>query len=159
MAYSIYRVLVVYQSTVLQHPSQLGNYSACSAQLTARKNETTNASACRTSHHPTSNPLVSSLSYTTFSRGRPVTAHSFILATISSALAPLSFLSRVSAAGPAFATAHLRICPSVNTNLYSLSLVRTYARGRMPPKKVVKEEKIILGRPGNNLKSGIVCRD
>jgi obg-like ATPase 1 len=29
----------------------------------------------------------------------------------------------------------------------------------MPPKKVVKEEKIILGRPGNNLKSGIVCRD
>ncbi|KAH0284337.1 GTP-binding family protein [Aureobasidium namibiae CBS 147.97] len=26
----------------------------------------------------------------------------------------------------------------------------------MPPKKVVKEEKIILGRPGNNLKSGIV---
>ncbi|KAH0290343.1 GTP-binding protein YchF, partial [Aureobasidium melanogenum] len=35
---------------------------------------------------------------------------------------------------------------------------RTYAkgRGRMPPKKVVKEEKIPLGRPGNNLKSGIV---
>jgi obg-like ATPase 1 len=27
----------------------------------------------------------------------------------------------------------------------------------MPPKKVVKEEKILLGRPGNNLKSGIVC--
>ncbi|CAD0016147.1 unnamed protein product, partial [Aureobasidium pullulans] len=27
---------------------------------------------------------------------------------------------------------------------------------RMPPKKVVKEEKILLGRPGNNLKSGIV---
>jgi len=26
----------------------------------------------------------------------------------------------------------------------------------MPPKKVVKEEKVILGRPGNNLKSGIV---
>jgi len=26
----------------------------------------------------------------------------------------------------------------------------------MPPKKVVKEEKILLGRPGNNLKSGIV---
>jgi hypothetical protein len=29
----------------------------------------------------------------------------------------------------------------------------------MPPKKVVKEEKILLGRPGNNLKAGIVCRD
>ena len=26
----------------------------------------------------------------------------------------------------------------------------------MPPKKVVQEEKIPLGRPGNNLKSGIV---
>jgi obg-like ATPase 1 len=26
----------------------------------------------------------------------------------------------------------------------------------MPPKKVVQEEKILLGRPGNNLKSGIV---
>lgn len=26
----------------------------------------------------------------------------------------------------------------------------------MPPKKPAKEEKILLGRPGNNLKSGIV---
>jgi obg-like ATPase 1 len=26
----------------------------------------------------------------------------------------------------------------------------------MPPKKAAKEEKILLGRPGNNLKSGIV---
>lgn len=26
----------------------------------------------------------------------------------------------------------------------------------MPPKKAVVEEKILLGRPGNNLKSGIV---
>jgi hypothetical protein len=26
----------------------------------------------------------------------------------------------------------------------------------MPPKKQVVEEKILLGRPGNNLKSGIV---
>lgn len=29
-------------------------------------------------------------------------------------------------------------------------------RKKMPPKKQVKEEKILLGRPGNNLKSGIV---
>jgi hypothetical protein len=29
----------------------------------------------------------------------------------------------------------------------------------MPPKKAVKEEKILLGRPGNSLKSGIVCRE
>lgn len=28
----------------------------------------------------------------------------------------------------------------------------------MPPKKQVVEEKILLGRPGNNLKSGIVRR-
>lgn len=37
--------------------------------------------------------------------------------------------------------------------------VRTFAssRKKMPPKKAVKEEKILLGRPGNNLKSGIVC--
>jgi hypothetical protein len=28
----------------------------------------------------------------------------------------------------------------------------------MPPKKEVKQEKILLGRPGNSLKSGIVSR-
>jgi obg-like ATPase 1 len=39
-----------------------------------------------------------------------------------------------------------------------VTTTRNYARGkRMPPKKAVKEEKILLGRPGNNLKSGIVC--
>lgn len=37
---------------------------------------------------------------------------------------------------------------------------RTYAKKKkMPPKKAVKEEKVYLGRPGNNLKSGIVCRE
>ena len=35
--------------------------------------------------------------------------------------------------------------------------VRSYSKQRMPPKKQQKEEKILLGRPGNNLKSGIVC--
>jgi obg-like ATPase 1 len=36
---------------------------------------------------------------------------------------------------------------------------RSYSkRNKMPPKKVVQEEKILLGRPGNNLKSGIVGR-
>jgi hypothetical protein len=37
--------------------------------------------------------------------------------------------------------------------------VRSYAsakKKKMPPKKVVKEEKILLGRPGNSLTSGIV---
>ena len=37
------------------------------------------------------------------------------------------------------------------------STSQSYAKKRsMPPKKVVKEEKILLGRPGNSLKSGIV---
>jgi len=27
----------------------------------------------------------------------------------------------------------------------------------MPPKKAPVQEKVLLGRPGNNLKSGIVC--
>ena len=145
----------------LQLPSALGNRSGFTdlpTPLTAEKMRL-QRQRVSTSHHPTSNPLAPSLSYTTFSRGRPVTAHSFIFATISSALAPLSFLSRVSAAGPAFATAHLRFCWSANTKAQSFVPVRTYAKRRMPPKKVVKEEKILLGRPGNNLKSGIVCRD
>jgi hypothetical protein len=41
----------------------------------------------------------------------------------------------------------------------TLTTVRTYAsakKPKMPPKKVVKEEKLLLGRPGNSLKSGIV---
>jgi len=37
-----------------------------------------------------------------------------------------------------------------------LTTTRTYAKKKMPPKKAAKEEKILLGRPGNNLKSGIV---
>jgi obg-like ATPase 1 len=41
---------------------------------------------------------------------------------------------------------------SINT-----TTVRTYAKAKkMGPKKPVKEEKILLGRPGNSLKSGIV---
>ena len=40
----------------------------------------------------------------------------------------------------------------------SITTARHYSKKkRMPPKKAVKEEKILLGRPGNNLKSGIVC--
>ena len=40
---------------------------------------------------------------------------------------------------------------------------RACARGakpkKMPPKKAVVEEKVHLGRPGNSLKSGIVCQN
>jgi hypothetical protein len=41
----------------------------------------------------------------------------------------------------------------------AFTTVRTYAsakKPKMPPKKAVKEEKVLLGRPGNSLKSGIV---
>lgn len=31
------------------------------------------------------------------------------------------------------------------------------SKAKMPPKKAVVQEKVLLGRPGNNLKSGIVC--
>lgn len=48
-----------------------------------------------------------------------------------------------------------------NQSLLSCTVFITTTRAksgkRMPPKKAVKEEKILLGRPGNNLKSGIVC--
>jgi len=38
-----------------------------------------------------------------------------------------------------------------------ITSTRNYAKKRnMPPKKGVEEKKVLLGRPGNNLKSGIV---
>jgi hypothetical protein len=49
--------------------------------------------------------------------------------------------------------------PSNNlTPTFLLVFRRSYNKKprKMPPKKAVKEEKIMLGRPGNNLKSGIV---
>lgn len=50
----------------------------------------------------------------------------------------------------------------VHKNLLSCTVYtsqsRTYAKSRkMPPKKAAVEEKVLLGRPGNSLKSGIVC--
>jgi hypothetical protein len=52
---------------------------------------------------------------------------------------------------------------TLNQSLLSCTVLfttsRSYAKSRkMPPKKAVKEEKILLGRPGNSLKSGIVCQ-
>lgn len=41
----------------------------------------------------------------------------------------------------------------------STTQTRSYAKGsrkKMPPKKEIKQEKVLLGRPGNSLKSGIV---
>ncbi|CZS91111.1 probable GTP-binding protein [Rhynchosporium graminicola] len=43
-----------------------------------------------------------------------------------------------------------------NNRNYNHIQTRSYAKKKMPPKKPVKEEKLLLGRPGNNLKSGIV---
>ena len=65
-----------------------------------------------------------------------------------------------SAAGPALARHYLRVTATSYSALVSFATVRTYAKHRrMPPKKQVAEKKVLLGRPGNNLKSGIVCRD
>lgn len=70
-----------------------------------------------------------------------------------------------SAAGPAFAARH----PCARFRLYSSSsphlpplFCRFYSSkkkksSKMPPKKAQVQEKVLLGRPGNNLKSGIVC--
>src|ERR1700744_1376243 len=56
--------------------------------------------------------------------------------------------------------------PCSSTTLRAVSAIaaaypvqkRGYAKRKMPPKKVAEEKKVLLGRPGNNLKSGIVCR-
>lgn len=49
---------------------------------------------------------------------------------------------------------------SVNSSVSSVTLVfvryKSKFSRKMPPKKQVEEKKIPLGRPGNNLKSGIV---
>lgn len=53
-----------------------------------------------------------------------------------------------SAASP-LSTSHFTFTPS-------RGFATRRGKKKMPPKKQVKEEKILLGRPGNNLKSGIV---
>lgn len=69
-------------------------------------------------------------------------------------------LNRAAAASTALEFSILSFRSNLRASL-SLVTVRTYAKGKirkMPPKKAVKEEKILLGRPGNSLKSGIVSR-
>ena len=70
--------------------------------------------------------------------------------------------SPLPAAGSAFhgsqrGFAHVRIeLRLAKTTVFA----RPYAskgKKKMAPKKEVKQEKVMLGRPGNNLKSGIVC--
>lgn len=43
-----------------------------------------------------------------------------------------------------------------NSILRTFSYISKLFKKNMPPKKVVKEEKILLGRPSNNLKIGVV---
>lgn len=83
-----------------------------------------------------------------------------------------------SAAGPAssFAAAATTSFPSLRLSLAAAAAPsspsppflflsrRSYSskkkkasKSKMPPKKAVVQEKVLLGRPGNNLKSGIVC--
>ena len=62
------------------------------------------------------------------------------------------------AAGSAFDTYFLVSLRRLYARSPVPSQRRGYAKRKMPPKKAVKEDKILLGRPGNNLKSGIVCR-
>ncbi|CAI6250641.1 unnamed protein product [Periconia digitata] len=60
---------------------------------------------------------------------------------------------------PTFCRPAARTACEFSTPFLTFTTVRTYAKGKvkkMPPKKAVKEEKILLGRPGNSLKSGIV---
>jgi len=62
------------------------------------------------------------------------------------------------AAGPALQPCAGFIRLSTSPFLSQSTQRRFYAKrkGKMPPKKAVKEEKVLLGRPGNSLKSGIV---
>jgi len=65
-----------------------------------------------------------------------------------------------SAAGPALSTARLGIYWSTLSKPTSFQTTRCFAskKKKMPPKKQEAPVRIPLGRPGNNLKSGIVCR-
>lgn len=68
------------------------------------------------------------------------------------------------AAGSAFVLAHQAKTNSTSipsqletvSRPFSTSIARY--RSRMPPKKKEEEKKVLLGRPGNSLKSGIVSR-
>ena len=65
------------------------------------------------------------------------------------------------AARSAFAVWPTTASSTTTTAAYPVIYItsRSYAKGKnrkMAPKKQVQEEKILLGRPGNNLKSGIV---
>ena len=72
---------------------------------------------------------------------------------------------RLSAAGSAFGYYLGEFLPSRANTIrrkppgpHNFSTSSTRLRSKMPPKKKEEEKKVPLGRPGNSLKSGIVCR-
>lgn len=73
---------------------------------------------------------------------------------------PVSFVSLSSFLHPRAASSAFLNTPPVLRCTVLFTPKRRYAkrRGKMPPKKQVEEKKILLGRPGNNLKSGIVSK-
>lgn len=90
---------------------------------------------------------------------RPQSSHSFAKVSLPVASRLILFSSHIAAGSAFFAhTSSLRAAPRV-TALHISDQIRTYAskKKKMPPKKEVKQEKVLLGRPGNSLKSGIVC--
>lgn len=77
------------------------------------------------------------------------TTRSLIVASSFSSLASPFFLRAGRSAALGQHSTAWRVSINIQCRFYAKS-------NKMPPKKVVQEEKIPLGRPGNNLKSGIV---
>jgi len=67
-----------------------------------------------------------------------------------------TFFNSLPLFGPAAGSAIKKPLLECTITLFHTSTRHYSKRNKMPPKKQVVEEKILLGRPGNNLKSGIV---
>jgi len=78
------------------------------------------------------------------------------LGTTASLIGFPSFASSLPLLRPLAASSAIFKKPVLDCTVIYLSTRHYSKRRTMPPKKAVKEEKILLGRPGNNLKSGIV---
>ena len=87
--------------------------------------------------------------------GLCITISSLLSTTIFSSPLRISVFAAGSALEPCSRYAP-RATAAVTSTAFSQK--RRYAKKKMAPKKAVEEKKVLLGRPGNNLKSGIVCR-
>ena len=85
-----------------------------------------------------------------------------ITSFLTTSVFPLRIVDR-SAAGSAFGARPLstrfRLCTSPHLPPFPCRFYSSKKKksNKMPPKKAQVQEKVLLGRPGNNLKSGIVC--